>query len=178
MARNAPNGGEHARVAYTVALDPADHVLALALPFVEPFALRRARRGRLRASNQALIAHGGRFRRWSAVRARLLPATREARRKHGHEGERKQKSSGHTLSVGRACELVNLSADRPHFRNKLNAAPGAVFEVITNSEQSALGASGSHPLGQRLPVRFRDGKAFLEIRNVGRSEVLLLSNRP
>jgi glycosidase len=75
----------------------------------------------------------------------------------------------------------------------LNAsdAPGAAwpggepsFEVIANSAQAAHAAAhpgvpwaGSHPVGERLPVRTRDGAAFVALRQVGPSEVLVLINR-
>ena len=62
---------------------------------------------------------------------------------------------------------------------RLNANPGAAFEVIANTEQAATaGFTGPHPVGQLLPVKFQDGTAFVEIRNLGSSEVLVLVNRP
>ncbi len=60
---------------------------------------------------------------------------------------------------------------------RLNSAPGAHLTVVANTEQSAIGFSGGHPLGQKLPVRFRDGTAFVEIRDVGPSEVVVLVSR-
>ena len=62
---------------------------------------------------------------------------------------------------------------------KLNGKSGATFQVIANSAQAADPAfSGTHPVGARLPVKFRDGTAFIEIRDVKPSEVILLSNNP
>ena len=62
---------------------------------------------------------------------------------------------------------------------KLNGRNGATFQVITNSAQAAdPGFSGTHPVGARLPMKFRDGAAFIEIRDVKPSEVILLSNHP
>ncbi|MEO6786744.1 MAG: alpha-amylase, partial [Chthoniobacteraceae bacterium] len=62
---------------------------------------------------------------------------------------------------------------------RLNRQPGAEFVVLANTEQSANpGFAGSHPTGQRLPVKFRDGTAFVEIRDIGPSEVVLLVNHP
>ena len=58
---------------------------------------------------------------------------------------------------------------------------GAPFlEVVANSAQAAAGAAygGPHPIGQRLTVRSRDNRAYLEVRDLGPSEVLVLSNRP
>jgi hypothetical protein len=53
------------------------------------------------------------------------------------------------------------------------------FVVIANSAQAAAGAgySGSHPIGERIPVRNKNGTAYVEIRNVMPSEVLVLTNR-
>jgi hypothetical protein len=60
----------------------------------------------------------------------------------------------------------------------LNGHAGAQFEVVANTEQVATpGFGGSHPVGQRLPVKFRDGTAFVEIRDLGPSEVIVLVNR-
>ena len=65
-------------------------------------------------------------------------------------------------------------------------APGQPFgqgqpfiQVVANSAQSAaVGAySGSHPVGQQLPVKVRGGSAFVEIRDLPPSEVLVLVNR-
>jgi hypothetical protein len=60
----------------------------------------------------------------------------------------------------------------------LNGHAGAEFEVVANTEQAATaGFVGSHPVGQRLPVNFRDATAFVEIRDLGPSEVIVLVNR-
>jgi len=55
---------------------------------------------------------------------------------------------------------------------------GSELEVIANSEQAGTGSAGTNPVGRRLQVKQRDGVAFVEIRDVGPSEVLLLDNRP
>jgi hypothetical protein len=61
---------------------------------------------------------------------------------------------------------------------RLNPAGGA-FEVVVSSEESAALPAPSHRAGDRLPVRRRvDGTAFVEIRGVGPSEVVVLVNRP
>jgi hypothetical protein len=60
---------------------------------------------------------------------------------------------------------------------QLNGAPGATLQVIANTEQASMAAfTGPHPVGERLPVKFRDGAAFVEIRGIGPSETLVLSN--
>jgi hypothetical protein len=58
--------------------------------------------------------------------------------------------------------------------------PGTHFTVVANTAQAAQGnaAGVQQPVGTRLPVRRTgNGAAFIEIRNVPRSEVLVLSNR-
>ncbi|MFA5925139.1 MAG: hypothetical protein WC856_28320, partial [Methylococcaceae bacterium] len=61
----------------------------------------------------------------------------------------------------------------------LNTAPSSSFTVIANSLQIAKGSSytGVHPLGSSVSVKF-DGGAFLEIRGIDPSEILVLTNRP
>jgi glycosidase len=61
----------------------------------------------------------------------------------------------------------------------LNPPPLAQLTVIANTMQAAAGSSytGPHPVGQRLPVKSRNGSAFVEIRELGPSEVLVLVNR-
>jgi len=58
------------------------------------------------------------------------------------------------------------------------AAP--FFVVVANSAQSAAGAgySGSHAVGTHVPVHWRSGTAYVEIRDVQPSEALVLINRP
>ncbi len=71
----------------------------------------------------------------------------------------------------------------------LNAATGAgqpwatvggapVFTVIANSAQAATTPYlGAHPVGQRLPINVRNGAAFVSLRDIQPSEVLVLINR-
>jgi glycosidase len=66
--------------------------------------------------------------------------------------------------------------------SNLNGA-GSTFTVIANTAQAAANVAGNpytgtHPVGEKLPVRQRNGASFVEIRNVGKSEVLVLLNRP
>jgi glycosidase len=59
--------------------------------------------------------------------------------------------------------------------------PGATMTVVLNSTQAGgAGAfNGSHPVGSRLPiVRTADGAAYVEVREVPPSGVLVLANRP
>jgi glycosidase len=59
--------------------------------------------------------------------------------------------------------------------------PGSALTVILNTAQAAdpQGYAGSHPVGSNVPaLRTPDGKAYIEIRNLPASEVLILSNHP
>jgi hypothetical protein len=58
---------------------------------------------------------------------------------------------------------------------------GGEMTVIANTAQSAVSSSSgaAHPIGSRLPVkRLPDGTAFVEIRALPPSEVLVLVNHP
>jgi glycosidase len=57
------------------------------------------------------------------------------------------------------------------------AAP--FFEVVANSSQAAAGTTytGTHPIGSRVSVSTRNGAAFIAVRGVAPSEVLVLINR-
>ena len=52
--------------------------------------------------------------------------------------------------------------------------------VIANSAQAAVGSAyaGPHPVGEKIPVKNRNGSAFVEIRDLPPSEVVVLTNRP
>jgi hypothetical protein len=57
--------------------------------------------------------------------------------------------------------------------------PGSSLTVIMNSALAGGVAAGVHPVGSELPVRQAvSGAAYLEIREVGPSEALVLVNRP
>ena len=62
--------------------------------------------------------------------------------------------------------------------------PGTEYLVVANTAQTAVGAAayaGSHPVGERLAVRgraFQEEPAYLEIRNVGPAEVVVLVRVP
>jgi glycosidase len=74
---------------------------------------------------------------------------------------------------GSASRGANVLVDA-----KLNLA-GATFTVIMNSAEAGGEAGTSHPVGSQLPVRRTDaGAAYVEIRDLGPSEVLVLVNRP
>ena len=52
--------------------------------------------------------------------------------------------------------------------------------VIANSAQAAVGSAyaGPHAVGEKIPVKNRNGSAFVEIRDLPPSEVVVLTNRP
>ena len=53
--------------------------------------------------------------------------------------------------------------------------------AVANTAEAAAGTAAgiSHPVGSRLPVKRRaDGTAFVEIRDLPPSEVLVLVNHP
>jgi glycosidase len=57
--------------------------------------------------------------------------------------------------------------------------PGSSLTVTMNSAQAGGAAAGVHPVGSQLPVRRAvSGAAYVEIRDVGPSEALVLVNRP
>jgi hypothetical protein len=57
--------------------------------------------------------------------------------------------------------------------------PGSVMTVVLNSAEAAGAAPGRHAVGAPLPVqRAADGAAFVAIRDLPPSEVLVLVNHP
>jgi hypothetical protein len=61
----------------------------------------------------------------------------------------------------------------------LNKGISDSFVVLVNTAQAASAAfSGTHGVGEHLPVQFRAGTAFVQINDLLPSEVLVLTNRP
>jgi hypothetical protein len=57
--------------------------------------------------------------------------------------------------------------------------PGSAMTVIMNSAQTGGVTPPAHPVGSQVPVRrSASGAAYVEIRDVGPSEALVLVNRP
>ncbi len=77
--------------------------------------------------------------------------------------------NGHGTDARGADVLVDAS---------LNGGAGAKFTVIANTAQAAQGAAyaGTHPVGSTVDV-VRNGCSYLELRGVGPSETLVLTNR-
>ena len=85
-------------------------------------------------------------------------------------------------------ELSRPLLDRNDLNDAQNADPrglamgqlGDSMTVILNMAEAAEpGFTGTHPVGSVLPVRRRpDGSAFVELRNISPSDVLVLTNHP
>ncbi len=88
--------------------------------------------------------------------------------------------NGHGNDSRGADVLVDASLNAPGAPGNAWGGGPPCFEVVANSAQAAAGAgyAGTHPLGQRIPIETRNGTAYLPIRNVAASEVLVLVNRP
>jgi hypothetical protein len=57
--------------------------------------------------------------------------------------------------------------------------PGSEFTVIMNSAEAAGAVGATHPVSSQVPVRrAASGAAYVEIRDMGASEALVLVNRP
>lgn len=61
----------------------------------------------------------------------------------------------------------------------LNGSNAAFLQIIANTlETITVNYAGPHPIGSKLPVLRRNGTAYVEIRGLGPSEVLVLLNHP
>ena len=59
--------------------------------------------------------------------------------------------------------------------------PGSALTVVANTAETGAGSGVGveHPINSQLPVkRLADGTAYVEIRNLPPSEVLVLVNHP
>lgn len=81
--------------------------------------------------------------------------------------------------------LVSVHGTEPRGADVLVDAslspPGSALTVVLNTAQAAAGQgyAGTHPVGETVPVqRTADGIAFVQIRNVDPSEVVVLVNHP
>ncbi|HEY4789034.1 MAG TPA: hypothetical protein VIH57_23460, partial [Bacteroidales bacterium] len=61
---------------------------------------------------------------------------------------------------------------------ELNMIYPSTFKVILNTAElvTGRGYTGTHPVGSKLIVNYEGDVAYLEIRNVAPSEILLLIN--
>jgi hypothetical protein len=80
--------------------------------------------------------------------------------------------------------LVNVNGAEPRGGDvlvdaDLNGRNGAAFRVVSNSVEAAgIGGPVTHPTGSRLMVKRKgSGIAYVEVRDLPPSEVLVLVNR-
>lgn len=119
--------------------------------------------------------------------------------RHGRQYEREIRGDGGVFHMAGAGELIawsrllddeeGLCVVNGH-GNRANSGDitvdssvnpaGGVLTVVANTAQAGdPGAPGPHPIGSTLPVnREADGHAFVHIRDLGPSEVLILVNHP
>lgn len=64
--------------------------------------------------------------------------------------------------------------------SSLNSGNTSFFEVLLNTKEIVTGDSyqGTHPKGEQLPVQWRNGTAYISIRNLTPGEVIVLNNHP
>jgi glycosidase len=87
--------------------------------------------------------------------------------------------NGHGSEFRGADVLVDGALNAPTAQgNPFGGAP-PFFTVIANSAQTAAGAAytGTHSVGQKVPVQKRGDTLFVPIRGIGPSELVVLSNR-
>jgi len=92
--------------------------------------------------------------------------------------------NGHGSQARGADVIVDAKLNAQGVAGNPWGPEGPALEVVANSMQAAHMAAhpgspytGPHPIGQRVVVQRRDGAAFVSIRDVGPSEVLVLVNR-
>lgn len=89
--------------------------------------------------------------------------------------------NGHGTDARGGDVLVDANLSSTSAAGQPWGANAPFLRVIGNSAQAFDGPTyaGSHPVGSDLPVRRRaDGSAYVELRGVGPSEVLVLTGRP
>ena len=93
--------------------------------------------------------------------------------------------NGHGTQARGADVLVDAALNGTGASGRPFGPGGPIFQVIANTAEAAHEAApgvgpytGPHPVGERLPVQVRNGAAFVSIRNLPPSEVLVLVNRP
>jgi glycosidase len=88
--------------------------------------------------------------------------------------------NGHGTEPRGGDVIVDAALNSPGAAGNPWSGSSPYFEVIGNSAQAAAGNgyAGPHPIGSQVAVSVRDGAAYIPIRNIGPSEVLVLTNRP
>lgn len=88
--------------------------------------------------------------------------------------------NGHGVEMRGGDVLIDPSLNSPQAPGNPWGGQPPHLVVIANTAQTAVGPgyAGSHPIGSELAVGWRGGVAYISIRNVAPSEVILLVNRP
>jgi glycosidase len=88
--------------------------------------------------------------------------------------------NGHGTEARGGDVVVDSSLNSSSAAGNPWAGAEPFFKLIANSEQAAAGSTytGTHPTGSKLQVSIRDGAAYVSLRNIAPSEVLVLINRP
>ena len=92
--------------------------------------------------------------------------------------------NGHGNEARGADVIVDASLNATDAAGNPWGSGGPAFQVVASSMEAVHNAArpgtpytGAHPVGERVSVQRRDGVAFVSIRGLGPSEVLVLINR-
>jgi glycosidase len=87
--------------------------------------------------------------------------------------------NGHGTDSRGGDVVVDSTLNSPDAPGNPFGGAAPTLQVVANTEQAAAGGgfAGSHPVGSRVAVQWRDGTAYVPIRNIGASEVVVLVNR-
>ncbi len=87
--------------------------------------------------------------------------------------------NGHGTALRGGDVLIDSDLNSPQAPGDPWSGGAPHLVVIANTAQTAAGAgyAGSHAIGSGLPVGWRDGVAYVSIRDVSPSEAILLVNR-
>ncbi len=88
--------------------------------------------------------------------------------------------NGHGREVRGGDVLIDASLNSPQAPGNPWRGKPPYLVVVANSAQTAAGAqySGLHPIGSELAVEWRGDIAYVPIRDIGPSEVVVLISRP
>ena len=88
--------------------------------------------------------------------------------------------NGHGTQSRGGDVVVDSALNSPTAPGNPWAGAPPFFEVVANSAQAGLSGAytGSHPVGSKLPVSVRNGAAYVSLRDIAPSEVVVLINRP
>ncbi|HEX4489376.1 MAG TPA: alpha-amylase family glycosyl hydrolase [Terriglobales bacterium] len=88
--------------------------------------------------------------------------------------------NGHGTQSRGGDVVVDSSLNSPSAAGNPWNGSAPFFEVVANSAEAAATGTyaGTHPVGSQLPVSVRNGTAYISLRDVASSEVVVLVNRP